>query len=215
MYGVVLMAALTTGTNAPDCGLFRGCGCCGASYSCNGCNGCYGGCYGCSGCYGCYGGVSYYGACYGCYGCYGGVGYYGACYGCYGCTGCYGGYVSYGSSYQSIPVMPPAGSEGSGDKKEGSKSDIGSKAKLFIDVPADAKLYIDDQLMKTTSAKRAFSTPALEPGQAYYYIVRAEVVRDGKTYEKTQRVIVRAGEQVKAAFKDLEPPVAVASSSGK
>jgi uncharacterized protein (TIGR03000 family) len=109
--------------------------------------------------------------------------------------------------------MPPASGEGSGEKKEGTKSGMSGKAKLLIEVPEDAKLYIDDQLMKTTSAKRNFSTPALEPGQTYYYIVRAEVVRDGKSIEKTQRVIVRAGDQVRANFDDLAPPVAVASTS--
>jgi uncharacterized protein (TIGR03000 family) len=100
--------------------------------------------------------------------------------------------------------MPPAGETAPPPKEEKSKEAKEAKAKLIIDVPADAKLFIDDQPMKTTSSRRAFSTPQLEPGQAYYYVVRAEVVREGKTYELTRRVIVRAGEQVKASFKDLE-----------
>src|SRR6266436_4407186 len=84
------------------------------------------------------------------------------------------------------------------------------------DYVSEAQLFIDDQPMKTTSSRRAFSTPTLEPGQAYYYVLRAEVVRDGKTYELTRRVIVRAGEQIKASFKDLETasPAYIAKANG-
>ena len=62
-----------------------------------------------------------------------------------------------------------------------------------VEVPADAKLYIDDRLMKTSAAKRTFNTPTLEEGQLYYYILRAELTRDGQTYSETKRVIVRSG----------------------
>src|ERR1700682_4433287 len=89
MYSMVLMAALTTGSNAPDCGLLRGCG--HANYSCAGCTGCSG----------CWGGANYYNGS-GCWGaCYGG-GYYGGAYynsmSCHGCYGC-GGYGGAGSDY--------------------------------------------------------------------------------------------------------------------
>jgi uncharacterized protein (TIGR03000 family) len=63
MYSVVLMMAMTTSVDTPDCG-FRG-GCHGGGYGCmgyaRGGHGCYGGGYGC------------YGGCYGGYGCQGGV----------------------------------------------------------------------------------------------------------------------------------------------
>jgi uncharacterized protein (TIGR03000 family) len=88
-----------------------------------------------------------------------------------------------------------------------------SRAKLIVEVPADAKLYIDDQPMKTTSARRVFSTPALEPGQAYYYMVRVEVMRDGKVQSDTRRVIVRAGEEIRADFNRLEPTPTVAANA--
>ena len=60
----------------------------------------------------------------------------------------------------------------------------GDKAKLIIDVPQDARLYIDGQLVKTTSSKPVFTTPILANGQSYYYDVRAEIVRDGKIYSE-------------------------------
>lgn len=76
-------------------------------------------------------------------------------------------------------------------------------AKLIIEVPADAKLFIDDLPMKTASARRVFSTPNLQPGQTYYYIVRAEVVRDGKTVSETKRVTMKAGDVIRSSFADM------------
>jgi hypothetical protein len=74
MYSMVLMAALTTGSVAPECHRWGGCCGCYGGYG----GGCYGGCYGGYG--GCYGG----GGWGGCYGCWGG-------YSSWGCCGCYGG----------------------------------------------------------------------------------------------------------------------------
>lgn len=209
MYSMVLMAALTTGVAAPDCHRCGGCGgCYGGGY---GCWGCYGGCYGCfGGCGGCWGG-------WGCGGCYGG-GY--GCWGGYsswGCMGCVGGYggMSYpgavmpgGAGVMGGGVAPGAGAEQL-DKpkpnKNGDKETMApTRAKLVVELPADAKLFIDDLPMKTTSGVRAFNTPTLEPGQAYYYMVRIEYVQDGKTVSETRRVIVRAGQVARADFKDRD-----------
>jgi uncharacterized protein (TIGR03000 family) len=74
---------------------------------------------------------------------------------------------------------------------------------VLVELPADSKLYIDDRLIENGGARWAFRTPALESGQAYYYEVRAEVVVDGKPLSETRRVIVRAGETVKADFRPL------------
>jgi uncharacterized protein (TIGR03000 family) len=57
--------------------------------------------------------------------------------------------------------------------------------------------------MKTPSGRRTFNTPVIEPGQAYYYMVRAEVVLDGKTHSETKRVIVRAGQNTQVGFPEL------------
>jgi uncharacterized protein (TIGR03000 family) len=229
MYSLVLLAALSAG---PDS----------AANWCHGCHGCYGcyggyGCYGCCGCYGgygcCCGGYGYYDCyschgCYGCYGCYGCTGYWG-CYGCYGYSGCH---AYYPPAYWSPPAVAapvvgaPVGPAGgaaetppAGAPKTGGKPDEVSlnRAKLVVEVPADARLYIDDQPMKTTAARRVFSTPALEPGQAYYYMVRVEVLRDGKVQSETKRVIVRAGEEVRADFArmDVTPTVTAAAGIGR
>jgi uncharacterized protein (TIGR03000 family) len=89
-------------------------------------------------------------------------------------------------------------------------------ARLIVSLPADAKLYVDGTAMKTSSAERTFNTPPLEPGQAYYYMLRAEVVRDGQTKAESMRVIVRAGEVARASFPGLDSNVtATAQASSR
>jgi uncharacterized protein (TIGR03000 family) len=217
MYSVVLMAALTAGTSTPSWGW--GChGCHGGFGGCHGCHGflsswhgCHGGChggYGCSGssCHGCYG------SSYGCYGggCHGSYGYgcYGSAYsGCSGsgCTGCHG-MATYAPAHVSPPAAPPGGQMPEpvpAPKKEEKKTSSLDQARLIVELPADAKLYVDDRLMQTTSERRVFNSPRLEQGQTYYYVLRAEVVRDGNTQSETKRVLVHAGEVVQASFLDL------------
>jgi uncharacterized protein (TIGR03000 family) len=216
MYSVILMAAMTTGTaEAPSFGFchhwcgcswgYRPISCCGfypASYGCS----CYGACHGCWG--SCYGyGCSCHGACHGCWGsCYGC-----ACYGaCYGGGACYGTYMypayslpaNYAVPAGTMPMMPasPGGAEKAPLPKTGGQGDL--SARVIVDVPADAKVFIDDQQMKSTSSRRQFATPRLEKGQSYYYIVRAEIVRDGETLTDTRRVILKAGDVVQASFRD-------------
>jgi uncharacterized protein (TIGR03000 family) len=159
-----------------------------------------------------------------CSGCWGGYGYgYG---GCQGWSGCYGGYPS---AYYSPPaggVMPGAGApvggaeqapppvKGGEKEKDKEKEVSANRAKLIVDVPADAKLYIDDQLMKTPSPHRVYSTPDLDRGQAYYYVVRVEMVRDGQKQSETKRVILRAGQEIRADFTGMEAVAAVKAEPG-
>jgi uncharacterized protein (TIGR03000 family) len=90
------------------------------------------------------------------------------------------------------------------NKKPGTESLAPSKAKLIVEAPAGAKLYIDDRSMTTPSEHRVYQTPTLAPGQTYYYEVRVEVNRDGKALSQTKRVLLRAGQEVRADFKDME-----------
>ena len=243
MYSVVLLTALTVTAEAPDWRL-RGHGCCGC-YGYSSCyGGCYGGYGSYDGC-GCNGGWSYggcwggYGGCYG--GCWGGGwgGCYGGCYGGYwssgyGCCGCYGSDM--GSGYYNLPPNPegsgsPKGSpEGSGSPKgspEGSGTGkVGSgevraprtpgPAKIVLDVPEDARVYVDNRLMKSTSTHRVYASPALDYGQAYFYDVRIEVDVDGKVVSTTKRVVIRAGEEYTESFASLgKSATAVATSKNQ
>jgi uncharacterized protein (TIGR03000 family) len=204
MYSVVLMAALTTTTaDVPSFG-WRGCH---GGWGWNGCHGCNGGCGGCHGWRGCCGCNGGYSGCNGCYGgCYGGG--YGGCAGWYvGYTGCIGGCHS---NYAPVPPghpVPPSGKPAEKIqkpseeiKKEGSAA---KDAKLIVDLPPDAKLFIDDQPMKVTSQHVIFMTPELQLGKTYYYDVRAEIVQDGKVVSDTKRVVFHAGDDLKESFARL------------
>jgi uncharacterized protein (TIGR03000 family) len=198
---MVLMMAMSTSPEAIACG--KSCmGCTG--YSCQGyvvtsCHGCSGGlfkssCHGCTGytsCHGCTG----YTSCHGCTGytscCGGGMfglfkrghgctGY--SCTGCtgYSCSGCYGTPVPVGPKEMPIPAP----------KKEEPKK---TSATITVSVPVDAKISIDGNPTKSTSAVRVFATPELTPGTVYYYTISAEVVRDGKTVTASEQIAVEAG----------------------
>jgi uncharacterized protein (TIGR03000 family) len=84
-------------------------------------------------------------------------------------------------------------------KPEGS-----AKAQVTVKLPAEAKLTVQGKPCPLTSSERVLASPPLEPGKTYYYILKAELTRDGQKREETQRVAVSAGKQVTVEFKDLK-----------
>src|SRR5437763_14666964 len=52
-------------------------------------------------------------------------------------------------------------------------------ASLIVNLPADAKLSIDDHLTTSTSDSRQFTTPSLSSERDYHYTLNAEIVRCG------------------------------------
>lgn len=73
-------------------------------------------------------------------------------------------------------------------------------ATLIVSLPANAKLTVDGQATKSTSATRTFSTPALEPGKTYKYTLKAEVPVGAKTEVITREVQIKAGEETKVTM---------------
>jgi uncharacterized protein (TIGR03000 family) len=195
-------------------------GCYGASSSCHGCwsscHGCWGGCgggwgpsYGCMGaCHGCWS------SCYGytCYGGYGGgpspfqgIGYSG--FGAYGNFGMYGAFPVANPNYSAPLSVAPDIQNLNVNQIEIKPTDkrflqmpAPSSASIAISVPANAKVYIDNNLMKSTSTERIFMSPLLEPGESYFYTVRVVIEKDGKEAEDVRKVIVRAGQRTELAF---------------
>jgi uncharacterized protein (TIGR03000 family) len=84
------------------------------------------------------------------------------------------------------------------------------RAKVVVELPADARLFVEDRQLQTTAGRRQFLTPPLEPGATYRYIFRAEVERAGKKLTQVREAHVRAGQETVVRF-DL-PPVAVAAA---
>ena len=116
---------------------------------------------------------------------------------------------SYSGSFAPVaPVLPGKGLDGKVESKVGGNQ---SQAKVIIDVPAQASLYIDGELMPARSGKRTFFTPALEPNQTYFIDVKVALVQDGKEQVQATRVVLRAGEEVAANFNALTNSIVTVS----
>jgi uncharacterized protein (TIGR03000 family) len=158
-----------------------------------------------------------YGSSGGSYGSSGGS--YGSGGGYYGSSGGYydssGGSYGYGSGGGSYGYGSGGGSYGYVASNLGASSVAPETrvAYLNLKVPADAKVYLQDQQMTLGGAQRRFVTPELQEGKQHTYTVRVEVVRDGRTISKTTMAAVKPGQEVEIAvsFTDQNPNELVAS----
>lgn len=80
---------------------------------------------------------------------------------------------------------------------------VETPARITVRLPADARLSVDGVDCPLTSDTRTFDTPAIAPGQKFYYLLTAEVVRGGRPVAQTRRVDFRSGEDVIVSFEDL------------
>lgn len=205
MYSMVLMAALTTGTDLPDWGR-RG-GCCGCYGGWGGCYGGWGGCYGgWGGCYGGWGGC--YGGWGGGYGGWGGYARWGYGYGGYGAYGGWGAYGGLGYAYAPTFIgaynTPTLTSNTAPANNLNNRSMYynpdtaadNSRATITIHVPENATLTVNGKQMSSTSGTRRFLSSPLDPGQSYHYNFEVRMDRDGKVVKVDRRVDVRAGDRL-------------------
>ncbi len=99
------------------------------------------------------------------------------------------------------PVAVPADGTAprDGERKGERKGDKGTMAPapatIIVSLPADARLSIDDAPTTSTSERRVFVSPELNPGRQYHYTLKAEWNRDGKNVVVTKEVAVSAGNQ--------------------
>ena len=216
MYSLVLMTAMTASApQAPNCflchPLFAMRGCCGGggcAGSCNGGGGCCGGRYygGCNG-GGCCGGRSY-GGCAGCAGSCNGSrsGSYGSGSATmpYTVSADWGAHYTYLYTYPGMrptnvpssvgePLPPP--------RKEDKTKKPDPSARIIIEVPDGALLYVDGELTQGRAGTRYFYTPPLAKDQKYFYDIRVELTQDGKSVPLVEKkVIVKAGDTVRESF---------------
>lgn len=147
-------------------------------------------------------------------------GYYAGCgYGGYGCVG-YGyggwGYPVYGYGYASYtPVYRPVYAPVYASVVSTSRASVRPAVQtvkpttLTVNVPADAKLFVNDQQMKAQGPRRQFTSRSLKPGAAYNYRVRVEFVRDGQPVSEEKQIQLVAGQLRSLTF--AEPATKVAS----
>jgi uncharacterized protein (TIGR03000 family) len=67
-------------------------------------------------------------------------------------------------------------------------------ATIIVSLPDDATLTVDDTPTQSTTSRRVFTSPPLDPGKTFHYTFKAEAMRDGKPVNTSQRVEVRAGQ---------------------
>ena len=75
-----------------------------------------------------------------------------------------------------------------------------NKAHLWLRVPADAEVWVDDARTRQTGESRYFFSPPLTPGEKYSYNIRVVTKKDGKPVEQKRRVPVHAGATVRLDF---------------
>jgi uncharacterized protein (TIGR03000 family) len=98
------------------------------------------------------------------------------------------------------PPAPPAGGAAPLPGPDGSTSLSRDSVLLAVQVPADAKVFVNDNATRSMGAQRRYMSRGLQTGREYTYTVRAEVTRDGQTLTETQVVRVQAGEISTLAF---------------
>ena len=108
----------------------------------------------------------------------------------------------------SIPApAPPA--PGEAPAKETSLRNVDGM--MAVEVPADARIFVNGQETSSTGEIRQYISRNLQPGYNYTYEVRAEIVRDGKKVEEVKTIDLKAGEVAKVAF-NLVPAIKVETS---
>lgn len=106
---------------------------------------------------------------------------------------------------QPLPSMPTAMSP-----------DDYPTTEITVELPEDAKLFIDDVASPGTGMKRRFATEELAPdAQPVEYVLRAEWVVDGQTLTDTKTISVHGGEKKLVRFDFAEQQALIASRKNR
>ena len=74
------------------------------------------------------------------------------------------------------------------------------KARVVVNLPADARLWVDQVECPLPGTVRSFDTPNLDPQTNYSYTLRVAVQRNGQTAQDSRRVQLIPGQQVEVDF---------------
>ncbi|HEY2760746.1 MAG TPA: TIGR03000 domain-containing protein, partial [Pirellulales bacterium] len=86
-------------------------------------------------------------------------------------------------------------------------------ALLNVNVPAEAKIFVNGTATTSTGSDRQFVSRGLTAGNRYAYEVRAEYTKDGKAVNETKTVTLGPGQMVNLAFSFDGDKPSVASKS--
>jgi uncharacterized protein (TIGR03000 family) len=140
------------------------------------------------------------------HGCYGGF-----CYGppppmyfyrpvpiCYG--GCWAVPCYSAPGGQLPPYSPPLQQPVAPAVTPAKPASMTTSAALELDVPAEARVFVNDLATQTTGTHRRFVSPGLVPGLLYTYRVRVELPGKQQPIVETKTVKLQAGEERLLAF---------------
>ena len=77
---------------------------------------------------------------------------------------------------------------------------------MSVNVPADAKVYVNGTPTVSTGARRQYISRNLQQGARYNYEVRVETIRDGRPVTETKSIQLGAGENGELAFNFTSEP---------
>lgn len=140
-----------------------------------------------------------YGSCFG-----SGPVYYGPDFhqsGC--CPPVTGSSIVEGGLGSTAPVVPTINIDRSNEFRAAQAKPAAAPARLTVELPTAAKLYVDGTLVKGDSANRNFHTPDLPAGKTFFYDLKAEVEVNGKMVTEEKRVLVKAGDAATESFEKL------------
>jgi uncharacterized protein (TIGR03000 family) len=87
-----------------------------------------------------------------------------------------------------------------------------NRALVIVNLPADARLFLDGLESTGGANVRTFISPELELGKSYFYTLRVELERNGKIYTETQKIYFQPGREARVSFNHLEPSAPVISN---
>ncbi len=85
----------------------------------------------------------------------------------------------------------------------GQLSEQDRRARVTLQMPVDARLFVDGKAFSLPAQQRTFRTPPLEPGKRHYYEFKGEVVRNGQVQTEIQKVYVKPGQHLQVDFSRL------------
>lgn len=81
-----------------------------------------------------------------------------------------------------------------------SEESASNRVRITVNLPEDARLWVDHVECPLTSSVRSFRTQPLNGNQQYFYDLKVELTRDGRTISQTQRVVITPGHEVRVDF---------------
>ena len=110
-----------------------------------------------------------------------------------------------GIPMNATPTNPPPPPAGEGDAADAPPETDGAMLRradgtLVVEVPAEARIYVNDRLTSTPGTMREYVSRNLVRGYNYSYEVRAEMEVNGQVVSETKKIDLRAGQNAKLAF---------------